>query len=141
MIQVTPTIAIDENEIQMEFIRSSGPGGQKVNKTSSAVQLRFDVGNSPSLPDNVRSRLVHLAGRRITEDGILIINARRFRTQVQNRQDALDRLVALIQRSAKKPKPRLKTRLSAASKKRRLELKRRHSEIKRKRKFVQSNND
>lgn len=141
MIQVTPTIAIDENEIQLEFIRSSGPGGQKVNKTSSAVQLRFDVRNSPSLPDNVRNRLNHLAGKRLTGNGILIINARRFRSQVQNRQDALDRLVELIQRSAKKPKPRLKTRLSAASKKRQQELKRRRSEMKRTRKFIQSNND
>ncbi len=141
MIQVTPTIAIDENEIQMEFIRSSGPGGQKVNKTSSAVQLRFDVRNSPSLPDSVRNRLNHLAGKRLTENGILIINARRFRSQVQNRQDALDRLVALIQQSAEKPKPRLKTRLSTASKKRLVELKRRRSEMKRTRKFVQSNND
>ena len=141
MIQITSTIAINENELQMEFVRSSGPGGQKVNKTSSAVQLRFDAINSPSLPDNVRSRLFHLAGRRITEDGILIINARRFRTQVHNRQDALDRLVALIQRAAQKPKPRIKTRLSTASKKRRMELKRRRSEIKHTRKFVQSNND
>lgn len=141
MIQVTPTIAIDENEIQLDFIRSSGPGGQKVNKTSSAVQLRFDVRNSPSLPDNVRNRLKHLAGKRLTENGILIINARRFRSQMQNRQDALDRLVALIQRSATQPKPRLKTRLSVASKKRQQELKRRRGEMKRTRKFVQSNND
>src|SRR4029079_5280088 len=96
MIQVTPAIALDESELQESFVRSSGPGGQNVNKVETAVQLRFDVRNSPSLPEAVRLRLERLAGRRLTRDGVLILNAQRFRTQERNRQDALERLVALI---------------------------------------------
>ena len=134
MIHITPTIAIDEIEIQYEFIRASGPGGQNVNKVATAVQLRFDVGNSPSLPDDVRERLISLAGRRITQDGLLIIDARRFRTQDRNRQDATDRLVELIRKASEKPKLRRKTRLTLASKRRRLETKRRRGETKRMRK-------
>ena len=114
MIQVTPAIAIDEGEIQEEFIRASGPGGQNVNKVATAVQLRFDVAHSPSLPDDVRQRLVRLAGRRMTEEGVLIIEARRFRTQARNRQDAVDRLVALIRKAAEKPISRRKTSPTAA---------------------------
>ena len=130
MIHITPTIAIDESEIQLEFLRASKPGGQKVNKVATAVQLRFDVGNSPSLPDDVRERLVRLAGRRITQDGVLIIRAERFRAQDRNREDAIKRLIELIRKAAEKPKPRRRTRPTLASKRRRLESKWRQSETK-----------
>jgi ribosome-associated protein len=133
---ITPTIAIAESEIQYEFVRASGPGGQNVNKVATAVQMRFDVGNSPALPNDVRERLIHLAGRRITEDGILIIDARRFRTQERNRQDAIDRLVELIRKAAERPKLRRKTGPTLASKRRRLKSKRRHGETKRMRRSV-----
>ena len=141
MIQITPAIAIDEGEIQEEFIRASGPGGQNVNKVATAVQLRFDVAHSPSLPDDVRQRLARLAGRRMTEEGVLIIEARRFRTQARNRQDAVDRLVALIRKAAQKPLPRRKTRPTPASKRQRLEAKRHRGEIKRSRRSIQSYED
>ena len=136
MIDVTPQIALDESEIQVDFVRSSGPGGQNVNKVATAVQLRFDAANSPSLPDDVRHRLLHLAGNRVTDDGVIIIDARRYRSQERNRQDAIDRLVALIRRAAQRPRIRRKTRPSAASKQRRLETKRRQSEKKRLRRSV-----
>jgi len=141
MIQITPAIAIDEGEIQEEFIRASGPGGQNVNKVATAVQLRFDVAHSPSLPDDVRQRLVRLAGRRMTEEGVLIIEARRFRTQARNRQDAVDRLVALIRKAAEKPRFRRKTGPTPASKRRRLEAKHHRGEIKRLRRSIQSYED
>jgi len=131
MIQITPTIAISESEIQEEFIRASGPGGQNVNKVASVVQLRFNVAQSPSLPDDVRERLLKIAGKRITADGILIIEAGRFRTQSQNRKDAMDRLKALIKQASQPPKPRIETTPTRASKERRLESKRQRSEIKR----------
>jgi ribosome-associated protein len=141
MISVTPLIAIDEDEITLDFIRASGPGGQNVNKVATAVQLRFDVTHSPNLPDDVRARLVSLGGRRITDDGILIIKAKRFRTQDRNRQDALDRLMALVRKAAERPKPRIKTRPSTASKKRKLEAKRHRSRIKQMRRPVRRDND
>jgi len=131
MIQVTRSIAIHESEIQLEFVRASGPGGQNVNKVATAVQLRFDVRHSPSLPVDVRERLIGLAGKRVTSDGVLMIDARRFRTQEQNRKDAIDRLVALLRQAAQKPKVRRATKPTLASKKRRLESKHRRGETKR----------
>lgn len=130
MINITQIIKINENEIHQKFIRASGPGGQNVNKVATAVQVRFDAGNSPSLPKNVRERLVSLAGKRITEGGMLTINARRFRTQEQNRRDAVNRLIVLIRKAIDAPKQRRKTRPTACSKWRRLIIKRRRSEIK-----------
>ena len=141
MIQITRTIKIDESEIQEHFIRASGPGGQNVNKVATTVQLRFDVANSRSLPDEVRKRLISLTSNRITGDGILIIEARRFRTQIRNREDATERLVKLIRRAAQRPQIRRKTRPTLASKKRRLESKRRSSETKSVRGSVQPDNE
>jgi ribosome-associated protein len=130
MIPVTNTIRLDEREIEESFIRASGPGGQNVNKVSSAVQLRFDARQSPSLPEAVRQRLLRLAGARATQDGVIVITAQRFRTQEANRRDALDRLVALIAKAAEAPKPRKATRPTLASKKRRLEGKTRRAGVK-----------
>ena len=141
MIHVTRTITIDESEIQEYFIRASGPGGQNVNKVATAVQLRFDVANSRSLPEEVRIRLISLAGNRITEDGILIIDARRFRTQGRNRENATERLVELIRNAAQRPKIRRRTRPTLTSKIRRLESKRRGAENKRVRGAVQPCNE
>jgi ribosome-associated protein len=141
MIHITPTITIDESEIQEIFVHASGPGGQNVNKVATTVQLRFDVANSRSLPEEVRKRLISLAGNRITEDGILIIDARRFRTQGRNREDATDRLVELIRNAAQRPKIRRKTRPTLTSKIRRLDSKHRVAEIKRVRGTIHPGNE
>ena len=123
-------ISIDEREIDESFVRASGPGGQNVNKLSTAVQLRFDVRHSPSLPADVRARLERLAGSRLTRDGVLVIIAQRHRTQGRNREDALDRLLDLIRRAAVAPLPRRPTKPTRASRERRIEGKKRRAGIK-----------
>jgi ribosome-associated protein len=133
MLQVTPTLAISESELQFEFVRSSGPGGQNVNKVATGVQLRFNVSAAATLPDDVKQRLKRLAGKRINAEGELIIEARRYRSQEKNRRDAVQRLVALLQRAAEKPKTRKQTRPSSATREKRLADKKRRSEIKRER--------
>jgi ribosome-associated protein len=130
MIRVTDHISIDEREIEESFVRSSGPGGQNVNKLSTAVQLRFDVRHSPSLPNDVSTRLQRLAGSRLTRDGVLVIIAQSHRTQGRNRQDALDRLLELIRRAAVAPIKRRPTRPTNASRERRIEGKKRRGGIK-----------
>ena len=131
MISVTPHISLDENELELTFVRSSGPGGQNVNKVATAVQLRFDVARSPSLPGDVRVRLMARAGKKLTREGVLILTARRFRTQERNRADAIERLVEMIRAAATPPKRRRKTKPTRASKHQRVEEKRRHSSTKR----------
>jgi ribosome-associated protein len=130
MIAVTDAIAIDEREIIESFLRASGPGGQNVNKVASAVQLRFDVRASPSLPNEVAIRLMKLAGRRLTQDGVLVITAQRFRSQERNREDALERLLDLIRSAAIAPVKRRRTKPTKASKQRRLESKSRRARVK-----------
>jgi len=134
MIHVVAGIAIDEREIEENFVRASGPGGQNVNKLSTAVQLRFDVRHSPSLPPDVRGRLERLAGSRLTRDGVLVIAAQRHRTQGRNRQDALERLIELIRQAAVRPVKRRPTRPTAGSRERRIEGKKRRAGVKRLRK-------
>ena len=130
MIQVTPEIAIDDGELSETFVRSSGPGGQNVNKVSSAVQLRFDVRGSPSLPNEVAVRLMRLAGKRLTKDGVIVIMAQSHREQERNRAHARERLLDLIREAAVKPVPRRKTRPPKASKQKRLEGKKHRGRIK-----------
>jgi len=136
MIRITESIRLDEGEIRERFIRASGPGGQNVNKVATAVQLRFDVRKWASLPEEVRDRLVRIAGKRVTSEGVLVIEAGRFRTQEQNRRDARERLVRWVRKAAEPPRRRKKTRPSAASDKRRLEEKKRRGGIKKVRKPV-----
>lgn len=131
MIRVNPRISLDESELQEEFVRASGPGGQHVNKTETAVQLRFDVRRSPNLPDPVRHRLERLAGSRLTQDGVLILVADRHRSQMRNREDARERLIDLIREAAAPPPPpRRPTKPTKGSKERRLEGKAKRSEVK-----------
>lgn len=130
MIEITPSVQIDERELQIDFVRASGPGGQNVNKVATAVQLRFDL-NASSLPEEVKGRLTRLAGNRITSDGILLIEAKRFRTQEQNREDALQRFKELVRRAQTPPKPRKRTKPTAASKAKRLKEKKARGDIKR----------
>lgn len=133
MLEITPTLAIDESEISEEFVRASGPGGQNVNKVETAVQLRFNVQTSPSLPEWVRLRLRQLAGNRITDEGELIIEAKRYRSQLQNREDARQQLIDLIRQATIRPKTRRKTKPTAASQQKRLERKSQRSQTKRQR--------
>lgn len=133
MLAITPSIAISDEELEERFVRSSGPGGQNVNKVATAVELRFDALNSPSLPDALRARLLARRDSRITEDGVVIIQAQRYRSQERNREDARARLLALIQAVLKPPKPRLATKPTRASKERRLSSKRERAGIKRQR--------
>lgn len=123
MIQITPSTSLDERELQFEYIRASGPGGQNVNKVATAVQLRFDIHTSPSLASNLKERLLRLAGNRVNTEGILLIEAKRFRTQEQNRADAIDRLTELIRKASIEPKKRVKTKPTRSSKEKRIKEK------------------
>lgn len=136
LIEITRTIAIDPREITESFVRSPGPGGQNVNKVATAVQLRFDLRRSPSLPDAVRTRAERLAGRRLTKDGVLVITAARFRSQERNREDALARFVALLREATRRPTARKPTRPGASAKRRRLDDKTRRGTIKKLRRTV-----
>jgi len=130
MIQITPTCKINENELQFEYIRASGPGGQNVNKVATAVQLRFDIANSPSLASDTKGQLIRLSGSRVNAEGVLLIEAKRFRTQEQNREDAIERFTELVKKALIKPKKRLKTKPTRASKETRLKEKKQRGAVK-----------
>lgn len=130
MLEISKSLSIDERELEERFIRASGPGGQNVNKVSTAVELRFDVRHSPSLPEAVRQRLMRLAGRRLTDEGVLVIRAERFRTQERNREDARARLVDLVRAALPQPKTRIATKPSRAAKARRVDAKVRRGSVK-----------
>lgn len=130
MLQITDSIAIDEGELQFEYVRASGPGGQNVNKVATAVQLRFDVLSSPSLASDIKGRLIRLAGKRVNADGFLVLAARRFRTQEANREDALRKFVELVRKASEKPKVRHKTKPTKASQEDRLKEKKKRGEVK-----------
>ena len=130
MLEITPTLALSDEELVERFVRSSGPGGQNVNKVATAVELRFDIANSPSLPEPVRARLLAKRDRRLTDEGVLVLSAQRFRTQDRNREDARDRLKAFVESGLHAPRPRIATRPSRAAKQRRLDEKRGRSTIK-----------
>ena len=139
MIYITDEISISENEIKEDFVRASGPGGQNVNKVATAVQLRFDVVNSPNLPEEIKNKLIKIAGKKMTYDGVLIIDSREHRTQNRNREEALNRLVDLIKKATEKPKNRIKTRPTRAAKEKRLQGKKHRGAVKTLRKNVDIN--